>query len=82
VVDFDVLDSSAGRAVTDRSLEALDRVRLTLRVRFDAAIGQIQDPAVQSFALRRGLSEEPEADALHATAYEVPSCDPHGKTAS
>jgi hypothetical protein len=81
MVDNHVLDASAGRAKTDRMLEPRDRIRLAFRHGLDAAVRQIADPAVQSFALRHRLGEKPEADALDAAAHEISSGDPHSKTA-
>ena len=67
--------------MTDRVLESIDRVRLAFRQRLDAAVRQIADPAVQSFALRHRLGKESEADALDAAAHEISSGDPHSNTA-
>ena len=82
MVDIHVLDASAGRAMTDRVLEPRDRIRLAFRQRLDAAVRQIADPAVQSFALRHRLGEKPEANALDAAAHEISSGDPHSKPRS
>jgi len=82
MVDIHVFDTSARRAVTDRMLESRDRVRLAFGQRLDAAIRQIADPAVQSFALRHRLGEKTEADALDAAAHEISSGDPHSKPRS
>jgi hypothetical protein len=81
VVDVHALDASAGRAMTDCVLEPIDGVRFALRQRFDAAVGQIADPAVQSFALRHRVGEKSEPDALDAAAHEISSGDPQSKTA-
>ena len=81
VVDVHTLDASAGRAMTDRVLESIDCVRLAFRQRLDAAVRQIADPAVQSFALRHRLGKKSEADALDPAAHEVSSGDPQSKTA-
>jgi hypothetical protein len=81
MVDFHAIDASAGRAMTDRMLEPIDCVRLTFRQRLDAAVRQIADPTVQSFALRHRLGEKSEADALDAAAHEISSGDPQSKTA-
>ena len=82
MVDVDALNASAGRAMTDRVLESIDRVRLAFRQRLDAAVRQIADPAVQSFAQRHRLGKKPEADALDAAAHEISSGDPQSKTRS
>jgi hypothetical protein len=82
MVDLHVLDARAGRAMTDRMLEPRDRIRVAFGRRFDAAIRQITDPAVQSFALRHRLGKESEADALDAAAHEISSGDPHSKPRS
>jgi hypothetical protein len=81
VVDVHALDASAGRAMPDCVLEPIDGVRLALRQRFDAAVRQIADPAVQSFALRHRVGEKSEPDALDAAAHEISSGDPQSKTA-
>ena len=81
MVDIHVFDASAGRAMTDRMLEPRDRIGVSFRQRLDAAVRQIADPAVQSFALRHRLGEKSKADALDAAAHEISSGDPHSKTA-
>jgi len=81
VVGVHALDASAGRAMADRVLEPINRVRLALRQRFDTAVRQIADPAVQSFALRHRVGEKSEPDALDAAAHEISSGDPQSKTA-
>ena len=81
MVDVHARDASAGRAMTDCVLEPIDRVRLAFRLRLDAAVHPIANPAVQSFALRHRLGEKTEADALDAAAHEISSGDPHSKTA-
>jgi len=81
MVDVHALDASPGRAMTDCVLEPIDRVSLAFRLRLHAAVRQIADPAVQSFALRHRLGEKSEADALDAAAHEISSGDPHSKTA-
>jgi len=81
VLDVHALDASAGWAMTDRVLEPIDRVRVALRQRFDAAVRQVADPAVQSFALRHRVGEKSKSDALDAAAHEISSGDPQSKTA-
>jgi hypothetical protein len=76
VIDVHALDARAGRAVADRPLETLDRLRLAFRERFDAAVRQIPHPPVQAFAQSRRFGEESEADALHASTDEIPSGHP------
>src|SRR5262245_40225094 len=80
MVDIHLLDAGAGRAMADRVLEPRDRVRVAFGQRLDAAVRQIADPAVQSFALRHRLREKSEADALDAAVHEISSGDPHSKT--
>ena len=81
MVGVHALDASAGRAMTDRVLEPINRVRLALGQRFDTAVWQIANPAVQSFALRHRVGKKPEPDALDAAAHEISSGDPQSKTA-
>jgi hypothetical protein len=76
VIDVHTLHTRAGRAVADRPLETLDRLRLAFRERFDAAVREIPHPPVQAFAQRRRFGEESEADALHASTDQVPSGNP------
>jgi hypothetical protein len=81
VLDVHALDAGAGWAMADRVLEPIDRVRLAFRQRFDTAVGQVADPAVQSFALRHRVGEKSESDALDAAAHEISTGDPQSKTA-
>ena len=70
-------DARAGRAVPQFALEPLDGVGIAFRRHFDAAVRDVPHPAVDAFAHGRCLGEVPEADALHAPANRVPSCDEH-----
>ena len=69
------------RAVPDRGLEPLERFGVAFDVDLDAAVGEVPHPAVKAFARGGGLGEEPEADALHASADQVPPRLPHTKRA-
>jgi hypothetical protein len=76
VIDVHALYTRAGRAVADRPLESLDRLRLAFRERFDAAVRQVPNPPMQAFAQRDRFGEESEANALHASTDQVPSGNP------
>ena len=76
MLDFNVLDAGARRAVTDRLLESLDGLDLALGERFDMALGQVAHPPVQSLAPGEPLGEKPETDALHTAGHEIPSGSP------
>ena len=79
MVDFDLVDARAGRPVSHVPLEAFERVRIAFRGNFDAAVGKISNPAVQTFTHRRRFGKEAEADALDASADQISTREAHAE---
>jgi len=77
VVHIDAIDAGAARPVSHGLFETRQRLGVALRGDFDAAVGKIPDPALNPFARRDVLREHAEADALDATADQIPPGDPH-----
>src|SRR5262245_22035798 len=77
VFHIEVLDARPTRPVSQLALESIDGLDLAFGRRFDAAVGQIAHPAVQTFTPGGSLHEKPEPDALHAAADQEASRDAH-----
>src|SRR5262245_8503918 len=69
-MDIHCIHARTGRTVAQRPLEPLDRLCVSFRRSFDAAVRQVAHPPVHAFAERRRLREISEADALYAAADE------------
>ena len=59
------------------ALEPVQRLDLTHRVHFDAAVVEVLHGAADAFASRKVVGEIPEADALHAPAHDVSAPEEH-----
>ena len=79
VIDLDLADPRARRAVSHVAFEAFHRLSLAFGHNLDTAIGQIADNAMKPFTSCRRLGKQPEADALNAAPDEVASRDAHAK---
>jgi len=73
------VDSRRRWAMTDVSLETLQRVTLPFRLNLDGTVGQVADPAVQAFDNSTSVHEVTEADALHTTADDVQTREAHAE---
>ena len=69
----------AARATADGHLETLQRLRVSFRLDFHAAVVQVAHPARQPLARGSVLGEEPEADTLDAAGDDVAAGHQHGK---
>jgi hypothetical protein len=67
----------SGGPAPPRSLDAVDRLLVSFDHGLDAAVRQIPHPPVHAFHTGLGLREEPEADALHTTVYQIPPRNDH-----
>src|SRR5215471_17559876 len=76
-VDLDVGDARARRPLADGAFEALDGVGIPFRMHLDAAVRPVPDPSVDALAVRRGVGEHAETDAVHAAVDEIPTRDTH-----
>src|SRR5438093_2237602 len=62
---------------SERELDAIDGFLVPLDQRFDAAVGQILNVAVDAFSCRPGGGEHPESDPLHTPTDQEPPRDDH-----
>src|ERR1051326_5753823 len=81
LVAVEPIDARAAGAVANRLLEARHRFRFAFRGDFDTSVRQVAHPPLDAFAHRRVFGEKPKADALNASADQVPPCDSHGDRA-
>src|SRR5213592_2156858 len=73
VDDVDACHGRAARPVAAEADEGVDRVRVSLEDRLDAAVGAIADPAADGARSRRAGHRETEADALHTALDADPA---------
>ena len=59
------------------SLEALHRLGISLDLNLDAAVREILNPPVETFAGRCGFRKEPETDSLNTPADDIPPGNEH-----
>ena len=65
------------RTASERELDAIDSLLVPLDQRFDAAVGQILNVAVDAFSCRPRSSEHPESDPLHTSTDQEPPRNDH-----
>ncbi len=73
----DVVNPSERGALPQCPFETRDRVGISLRDRFDAAVIKISDEPGQPLASRRIFGEKAEADALDEPTHEKTARDNH-----
>ena len=79
VLDLDVVDARARRAVAQRALEAIEGVGVALGERLNGAIGEVPDPPVQPFALSGLEGKVSKPDGLDAPGDQISPRDAHGR---
>jgi hypothetical protein len=75
--DADRLHVRMRGTAPERELNAIDGLFVTLDKRFNAAVGQILNVAVDSLSRRPCGGEHPESDALHTPTDQEPPRDDH-----
>ena len=78
VLNVDRFDARAGRAAAERRFHAVDGLPIAFQPHFDVAVRPVAHPPVYAFDAGALFGEEPEPDALHASAYQYASRYEHG----